>query len=510
MPQTSPTWRYLRNAAEKEDLFPVSVRRNPVWSLPLEGREERVRRSLNTGTLAKHAAVFALKGGVQVAHVRAPETAAVPWQDFFIQHIYRWCVRPEPGCFVARPARDLCRGLVEDASLRAHVVFTAICSGGRPAAFHLGFLYGKTFYWHIPSFDIAFKRFCSDDVLWREVVLFALDQGCREVVCTGSEEPVVRRFAERSGSVRSVRILRRRRDQGLAMTARLAGKIPFARRAVRLALEGGVFLHVLLHRKKIVKEARRSMEGVASFQELYARGVTPQTVTVIAKPEAELLRRLRPELGEIRMLDIGVGAGRTSIYFASRVRSYTAIDYAAPAAAMARTQLDDHLDPHHILEADAKSMGFAADGMYDLVLFAGEGVDEAVNEDRVRVFQEIQRVGREGALFFFSSRNLQSLTLGPARGMLDMLIRLRRRLLLAAANPGLRRLECQPSALLFEEHGGYRLPVYYGTPREQVRVLRELGFHDVRVFSMRTGLEVRDWRRWDKLTDDSLYYLCRI
>ena len=78
------------------------------------------------------------------------------------------------------------------------------------------------------------------------------------------------------------------------------------------------------------------------------------------------------------------------------------------------------------------------------------------------------------------------------------------------ANQNLKRLRHQSSAVLFDASGHYRLPVYYVTPREQVRALKELGFHDIRVFSMRTGLEVRDWRRWDKLTDDALYYCCRV
>jgi hypothetical protein len=83
-------------------------------------------------------------------------------------------------------------------------------------------------------------------------------------------------------------------------------------------------------------------------------------------------------------------------------------------------------------------------------------------------------------------------------------------MLLAAANQDLRRFLHQPAAVLFDETEGYRLPVYYVTPKEQVRVLKEMGFHDVRVLSTRTGLEVRDWRRWDKLSDDTLYYLCRV
>jgi hypothetical protein len=81
---------------------------------------------------------------------------------------------------------------------------------------------------------------------------------------------------------------------------------------------------------------------------------------------------------------------------------------------------------------------------------------------------------------------------------------------MAEANPGLGRLCHHAGAVLVDEQGGYQRPFHYVTPKEQVRVLKDLGFHDVRVLSTRSGLEVRDWRRWDKLVDRTLYYLCRV
>jgi SAM-dependent methyltransferase len=230
----------------------------------------------------------------------------------------------------------------------------------------------------------------------------------------------------------------------------------------------------------------------------------------IARPEIELIRRLRPELKDTRMLDMGIGGGSTSLYFASVVKFYHGFDRVQAAVAADKKYLDDQVDPDDIFLADACSMAFAADGTYDLILFSGEGIDEASVEDRVRIMKEVHRVGREGAWFCFSSRNLQSLRPGVGFGAVDLLRRLRRHMLMGTANQGLARFRHQPSAVLVDEKSGYQLLVHYVTPKEQVRVLKELGFHDVRILSARSGLEVRDWRRWDKLIDDTLYYLCRV
>ena len=49
----------------------------------------------------------------------------------------------------------------------------------------------------------------------------------------------------------------------------------------------------------------------------------------LTKPEETILGIIRDRLPEMRMLDIGVGCGRTSIYFMDQVREYIGIDYSA-------------------------------------------------------------------------------------------------------------------------------------------------------------------------------------
>jgi hypothetical protein len=494
IPEDSPTWKYLKALAADTGLYLLSSRKDPLLGLRLDGREERVERLLHGGVLARHAAAFAAKGNVRTVHHPSPELSEVPWKDMFIQHIHRWALRAAGGVFTARAARDLCRSYAEDPALRAGLVLSTVFLDDAPAAYHLGVIHDNVFHSLVSTFDIALRRFSPDDVLFREVTAHALERGCREIIYTMSDEPAVRGSAERVGRARSIRVFRSRGRQWQAKLKRWAGKAPLAGGIRDIALELSRTAAVLFGRS-------RALAAASS-----ATGIKTMTV----RPEVELIRRLRPELKGMRVIEMGIGNDSAGIFFAGAVKSYTGLDRDPAQAAAARARLDDQLSAEDILAADPSNITFARDGVYDLVLFSAGGIDVLSSAERARIFEEVRRVGREGALFFFSSRNLQSIMAARSYGPADLLRRWRRRMLLAAANRDLALLCHQPVALLCEEAGQGASRVCYIRPREQVRVLKEAGFHDIRVFSGRTGLEVRDWRRWDKLADDMLYYLCRV
>ena len=499
LPDTSPTWRYLKIMAEEASLFPLTTAKYPLWGLDLEGREDRIVRCLETGLLAKHARIFAARGKVSATHERSPAAATCPWEQFFIQHIHRWASRAHPSLFTAREGRDLFRYIVEDPTLRLGAVLSVLRLNDGPAGYAFSLVHEKVLYACVSAFDMGLKRFSPDDALWRETVAYALSQECRAIVFVSPEEPVVRRFAERTGTARAVRVFRYRGRQWQAKVARWAMRLPMAAGVRALGAAFAAAVAALFTARTMVQQMRQATRAGGALQ-----GDRP-----VSRPETELLRRLRPELQDIRMLDIGIGRGLTTVHFAPAVRSYHGFDHDQSVVTDARQALGDLVGPDRIFIADVRSMDFAGDGSYDLILFSGEGIDVFSPEDRSRVLKEVHRAGREGAWFCFSSRNLQSLRPWAGFGAADLLRRWRRRMLLTAANQDLERFRHQPSAMLFDEASGYRQAVHYVTPKEQVRVLKELGFHDVRVLSTRSGLEVRDWRRWDKLVDDSLYYLCR-
>jgi ubiquinone/menaquinone biosynthesis C-methylase UbiE len=216
-------------------------------------------------------------------------------------------------------------------------------------------------------------------------------------------------------------------------------------------------------------------------------------------PEQTILALLQPELGSARMLDLGVGGGRTTIHFAPQTASYVGADYSTAMIDACLDRFDDQ--PYEFRVADARELPFD-DRAFDFVLFSFNGIDYVSHEDRRRVFAQIRRVLRSGGKFAFSTHNLDNarslLTFRPSRHPRAML----RQLKLVRANPPLRKIVSKQWTVLQDGalHGG--LDTYYVRREEQLRQLASAGFRDVKVFQL-DGNVAREGA-----TDPWLYYLC--
>ena len=119
--------------------------------------------------------------------------------------------------------------------------------------------------------------------------------------------------------------------------------------------------------------------------------------------ERTILEILRPEMPGMDMLDMGVGGGRTTKYFAPLVKNYTGADY---AAAMIDVCLDKYGNDYFFLSCDAREMKELPDCSYDLILFSYNGIDSFRQRDRIASLREIHRVLRPEGYFCFSTHNL--------------------------------------------------------------------------------------------------------
>lgn len=223
----------------------------------------------------------------------------------------------------------------------------------------------------------------------------------------------------------------------------------------------------------------------------------------LQEAEQSILGELKGSLMSMKMLDIGVGGGRTTLHFAPLVKEYTGIDYSQNMVKACQKRFK-HVS---FQTADARSMGIFEDSTFDLILFSFNGIDCISHEDRTKALQEIRRVGKRRGLFCFSTHNL-----GYIRSFLR--IPLNRKIFHA-----LRRyfktqeiLKSQaPHAVLRDGGENYQLQTYYIRPSEQVMVLHQNGFNDIRIFLEKTGKEVTDLSQIDRFTNERwLYYLCRI
>src|SRR5438132_8549511 len=77
----------------------------------------------------------------------------------------------------------------------------------------------------------------------------------------------------------------------------------------------------------------------------------------LQKPEAAILQRLEPQLGAMRMLEIGVGAGRLTGFFAPRAKEYYAIDIAPEMIDACRARFAGTIPAAHFSLGDMRNLG---------------------------------------------------------------------------------------------------------------------------------------------------------
>lgn len=110
-----------------------------------------------------------------------------------------------------------------------------------------------------------------------------------------------------------------------------------------------------------------------------------------------------------RVLDLGVGAGRTTSWLQARAGAYLGVDAAPAMVAAARRA---HPDASLVL-GDAAALDFVADASCDVAVFSYNGLDYLSDRDRARALDHVARILRAGGTFLFSSHNPRALVPPP-------------------------------------------------------------------------------------------------
>ncbi len=118
-------------------------------------------------------------------------------------------------------------------------------------------------------------------------------------------------------------------------------------------------------------------------------------------PEDAWLSQRAERLRGARILDLGVGCGRTSPHLLRLSPDYVGIDYSPRMVACARRRFPD-VD---FRVGDARRLELP-DGRFDLVVFSFNGIDMVARAERSQVLAEVRRVLAPRGIFFFSSHNL--------------------------------------------------------------------------------------------------------
>lgn len=231
----------------------------------------------------------------------------------------------------------------------------------------------------------------------------------------------------------------------------------------------------------------------------------------LQKPEATILNNLKDALKSMRMLDIGVGCGRTTYYFSTLVKEYIGVDFSENMIRTCRENYPERKNRTFRI-CDVRSMQMFEDNYFDFILFSFNGIDNLPHNDRLTAFHEIKRVCKKGGFFCFSAHNLQSidklLKIDFSKNPVIMTKRMVKYFLLRILNGNFEKLKEKNFAMIASGLFQSNFKRYYVNPGEQILQLNSVGFNNIKVYRLADGKEVADQFKLNTLKDSWLYYLC--
>ena len=234
-------------------------------------------------------------------------------------------------------------------------------------------------------------------------------------------------------------------------------------------------------------------------------------------PEQTILSRLRDTWHRTRMLDIGVGAGRTSYIFSAIVKEYIGIDYSAPMVTECKEIIGEN-ERVSFFVCDACDLSQFYDTKFDFILFSCNGIDSVERDQRLMILSEVRKVlGAEG-YFFFSTHSLHPFfpikkTISPFNkrkpvrslwyAMKDYIFLMRKKWLYR--NVDVNAIKKAQWALLITGDHNFQMRGYHSYPDYQVKQLEDTGFAVESVYG-RDGSIIDPSENKPEV---SLYFLCQ-
>jgi len=254
------------------------------------------------------------------------------------------------------------------------------------------------------------------------------------------------------------------------------------------------------------------MESKKTIDDMNLRGYSREKVLArynnakgLRPAEEVLFSKLKESIEGKKILDIGIGGGRTTDYLFPLAGKYVGIDYAKPFADMVATKYPEA----EIYHCDARDMSILEDSNFNFVLFSHNGIDTLNLEGRMKALMEVWRVLKSGGTFMFSSHNkgYKNIRKMPWQAGTPWSVKHARRCVMAllyyprhlkmlkyeADNPGY--------SIINDTGHRFSLMTYYSDPNFQRKQLVELGFHNVTSHN-ETGVEVES-----DTNDLALFYL---
>jgi len=216
----------------------------------------------------------------------------------------------------------------------------------------------------------------------------------------------------------------------------------------------------------------------------------------ILRPEEVILESLAPAIKDRKLMDIGIGGGRTTRRLLELSKDYLGIDYSPDFVAVARRKF-----PEARIECcDARDLGMFATDAFDFALFSFNSIDYIAHDGRIRALAEINRVLKPNGFFMFATHNRDyrgfnklpwqeqtPFSLGHLKSCLYTFVHLPKHFLMQKHEQHTREY-----AIVNDTAHGFSLLSYYIGMSEQIRQLERMGFTMVEAYNAEGERVVED------------------
>jgi ubiquinone/menaquinone biosynthesis C-methylase UbiE len=233
------------------------------------------------------------------------------------------------------------------------------------------------------------------------------------------------------------------------------------------------------------------------------------------KPEDTIFNILKPKLAKMKMLDLGVGGGRTTVLFANQVLEYTAIDFSKGMIDSCKEKFKNIIPKANFILGDVRlALKEYPSKRFDFVLFSLNGIDYMNNQERTDLMIEIKRILIPNGYFCFSSHNIQCInefTKIKIRLNLFKLIPvlLKHKKFIKKNKAEFELAKDKDYIIIHDDLYDFGLNIYYARPIFQIQKLKSLGFKTIRTFNFKEGNELSTHDEVSKHKEYFLYYLCQ-